>query len=340
MSSLPFSNWDTRHAALSELSEIRDLTSLRVALVQTIARRLIEAEDGSFNQIDYLNKSVTWDSIRPLPGELERMEACSRHFDGNPLLQIHRRPDSPAVLRLSDVMPLRAFERNPVYQELYRPIGIKHHLLVRLGFGSRLKTIILQRSNRDFSNREIKLLDSIAPLAAMLTQVAEERELLRQALTVDEPGRGVILLEDGNDAIAWANALAQQQMSQFFPLVSKGNLPPQLMDRLSSPGAPLIINAGKSRLRITLIRNGAQRMLRCEELPAEPSPQALQKLGLTPRQAEVLFWISRGKTNSEIGIILSASVHTINRHVEAIFERLSVESRASAMVIALEALGT
>jgi DNA-binding CsgD family transcriptional regulator len=65
----------------------------------------------------------------------------------------------------------------------------------------------------------------------------------------------------------------------------------------------------------------------------------LQKLGLTPRQAEVLFWISRGKTNIEIGIVLGASHHTVNRDVEAIFDRLNVESRSAAMVVALEVLG-
>lgn len=335
---MPFAESNTCNAALSELSDIRDPHSLRLNLVQTIARRLIPADDGSFNHIDYAKKSAKWDSIRPLPGELERMEACCRHFDAHPLLQIHQRPDSPAVLRLSDVLALRTFERNPLYQELYGPIGMKYLMLLRLGHGVRLQTIMLLRSNRDFSAREAKMFEAIAPLAGMLINVACEREHLHQALATAVPGRGVILLEDDH-FIAWANPCAQQQMSRFFSWISPQSLPPKIDAWLASPSAPLLQTAGQARLKVTLVRNGQQRMLLCDELPAEPEPPLLQKLGLTPRQAEVLFWISRGKTNAEIGIILGASVHTVNRHVEAIFQRLNVESRGAAMVAALELLG-
>jgi DNA-binding CsgD family transcriptional regulator len=57
---------------------------------------------------------------------------------------------------------------------------------------------------------------------------------------------------------------------------------------------------------------------------------------LTPREAEVLFWISRGKSNHDIGIILGAKTGTICKHVEHIFSKLNVENRTSAAVVALE----
>lgn len=336
---MPFAESRTCNAALSDLSDIRDPQSLRLNLVQTIVHRLIPADDGSFNDIDYANKSAKWESIRPLPGELERMDACCRHFDAHPMLQIHRDPDSPAVVRLTDVLALRTFERNPLYQELYGPIGMRYLMLLRLGHGVRLQTIMLLRSNRDFSDREVKMFESIAPLAGMLVKAASEREHLCQALATAVPGRGVILLEDDGNFIAWANPCARLQMARFFCWISQVNLPPKIGAWLGFSSAPLIQAAGPARLKVTLVRNGQQRMLLCDELATEPAPQLLQQLGLTPRQAEVLFWISRGKTNGEIGIILGASVHTINRHVEAIFQRLNVETRSSAMVAALEVLG-
>jgi DNA-binding CsgD family transcriptional regulator len=339
MSSMPFVESKTCNAALSELFDIRDPQSLRLNLVGTIARRLIHAEDASFNHLDYEAKTARWDSIRPLPGELERMEACCRHFDVHPLVQMHRRPDSPAVLRLSDVLAPRTFERNPLYEELYRPIGIRHLMMFRPRNGARLNTIMLLRSNRDFSDREVRMFHAMAPLAAMLIKVATEREQVSHALAGAAPGRGLILLEDDDDFIAWANPCARQQMSRFFSWISQDAVPPKIAAWLASPGSGLLQAAGQSRLKVTLVQNGRQRMLLCDELPPEPAPQLLQQLGLTPRQAEVLFWISRGKTNAEIGIILGASVHTINRHVEAIFQRLNVESRSAAMVAALEVLG-
>ena len=63
---------------------------------------------------------------------------------------------------------------------------------------------------------------------------------------------------------------------------------------------------------------------------------AFASLKLTPREAEVLLWISRGKSNHDIGIILGAKTGTICKHVEHIFSKLNVENRTSAAVMALE----
>jgi DNA-binding CsgD family transcriptional regulator len=64
--------------------------------------------------------------------------------------------------------------------------------------------------------------------------------------------------------------------------------------------------------------------------------EALASLELTPREAEVLLWISRGKSNHDIAVILGAKTGTICKHVEHIFGKLNVENRTTAAVIALE----
>ncbi|HCT99875.1 MAG TPA: DNA-binding response regulator [Methylococcaceae bacterium] len=61
-----------------------------------------------------------------------------------------------------------------------------------------------------------------------------------------------------------------------------------------------------------------------------------QSLGLTMRETEILMWISRGKTNKEIGIILGSSPRTINKHLEHIFEKLGVTTRTAAVSVALQ----
>jgi DNA-binding NarL/FixJ family response regulator len=73
-------------------------------------------------------------------------------------------------------------------------------------------------------------------------------------------------------------------------------------------------------------------MLVLEEEHAPPGPAALIALGLTPRQAEVAYWVAQGKTNPEIAVILGASPRTIDKHMERILERLGVENRASLIV--------
>ncbi len=64
----------------------------------------------------------------------------------------------------------------------------------------------------------------------------------------------------------------------------------------------------------------------------------LASLGLTARETEVLTWIAQGKTNYEIGIILSACTGTICKHVERILCKLRVKNRTSAAAIAFAAL--
>ena len=68
------------------------------------------------------------------------------------------------------------------------------------------------------------------------------------------------------------------------------------------------------------------------------SAAPLESLGLTPREAEVLLWVAQGKANSEAGIILGMSDKTVKIHLGHIYEKLGVESRTAAAVVAMETL--
>ena len=65
-----------------------------------------------------------------------------------------------------------------------------------------------------------------------------------------------------------------------------------------------------------------------------------QALHLTAREADVLLWISRGKSNRDISEILGISPRTVNKHLEQIFEKLGVENRASAAARAVRVLAS
>lgn len=75
-----------------------------------------------------------------------------------------------------------------------------------------------------------------------------------------------------------------------------------------------------------------------ERAPAFTTPEPLQKLGLSPREAEVLFWVAQGKTNGETGTILTLSEGTVRKHLEHIFAKLGVENRTAAGLRAIECL--
>ena len=57
---------------------------------------------------------------------------------------------------------------------------------------------------------------------------------------------------------------------------------------------------------------------------------------MTVREQPYKYWISRGKTNKEVGLILGGSPRTVNKHLEHIFEKLGVVTRAAAVSIAMQ----
>jgi DNA-binding CsgD family transcriptional regulator len=63
------------------------------------------------------------------------------------------------------------------------------------------------------------------------------------------------------------------------------------------------------------------------------------KLALTSREAEVLLWIARGKSNRDVAEILSLNPRTVNKHLEQIYAKLGVENRTSAAALAMRTLG-
>jgi len=72
--------------------------------------------------------------------------------------------------------------------------------------------------------------------------------------------------------------------------------------------------------------------------PDFSSPVPLESLGLTVREAEVLLWVSQGKANADVATILGMSEKTVKIHLGHIFEKLNVETRTAAAMIAMETL--
>lgn len=80
-------------------------------------------------------------------------------------------------------------------------------------------------------------------------------------------------------------------------------------------------------------------LMRITEVREDGKIASLQKHnGLTRREAEVLLWVSYGKTNRTISEILGISPRTVNKHLEQVFRKLGVETRAAAAAIAVRHL--
>ncbi|MFJ4374459.1 helix-turn-helix transcriptional regulator [Pseudomonas japonica] len=69
--------------------------------------------------------------------------------------------------------------------------------------------------------------------------------------------------------------------------------------------------------------------------PAAAPLLVIEPPTLTPREEEVLYWCSCGKTSWEISQIIACKESTVNFHVGNVLRKLSVHSRVEAVIKAL-----
>ncbi|MDE3010191.1 MAG: response regulator [Pseudomonadota bacterium] len=96
---------------------------------------------------------------------------------------------------------------------------------------------------------------------------------------------------------------------------------------------PIVADEVLARVATHLRNSRALREALRPRDPAAPPAGAPRdaRLGeLTQREEEVLDWLACGKTNRDIGQILSTSPRTISKHLEHIFLKLGVETRSAA----------
>lgn len=66
--------------------------------------------------------------------------------------------------------------------------------------------------------------------------------------------------------------------------------------------------------------------------------QQWRRSGLTRRECEVLWWLTKGKRDQEMAIIFGTSIRTIHQHVSRVLDKLKVENRTAAAAMALARL--
>ncbi|HKQ83406.1 MAG TPA: response regulator [Steroidobacteraceae bacterium] len=186
-------------------------------------------------------------------------------------------------------------------------------------------------------------------LARIRVHLANARTASGTHAALDASGR-FLLATDRSGRMLWCTPKARQLLAELFPSHGEqgASLPPALVEQLlqlrqdghkTQPRSQLE-SAGR-RLEISMLSPiGPDELLfRLADLSSGADEQVLQSsLALTTRESEVLLWISRGKSNREIGEILTISPRTVNKHLEQIFEKLGVENRASAAARAVRTL--
>jgi DNA-binding NarL/FixJ family response regulator len=171
-------------------------------------------------------------------------------------------------------------------------------------------------------------------LARLHTHARNARITRMARDAVDVAGMGVVFV-DTRGRIAWRSPQAALWLHALEDPVAPGLLPASLEPALVSGAAIAIGTATGMRLSVRNLGAAAlgETML-LFAIQREGPAARLADAALTPRETEVLSWLAKGKTNRDIGEILGTSPRTVNKHLEHIFEKLGVETRAAAAALA------
>jgi DNA-binding NarL/FixJ family response regulator len=183
----------------------------------------------------------------------------------------------------------------------------------------------------------VKPLRAQEVLARLHTHARNARITRMARDAVDVAGLGVVFV-DALGRVAWRSPQAAVWLLALEDAEGSGHLPLALQAALdvdstqvvrTQTDPPLSVrNMGTATLGETML------LLELQREGAATSSSRLSHAALTPRETEVLSWLAKGKTNRDIADILGMSPRTVNKHLEHIFEKLGVETRAAAAALA------
>lgn len=307
--------------------------------------KLISADQRGYNEFGPGHFAVVCDPYGFTP---EQTAAFTAHMHEHPSLQHVWKTGTTEAVMFSDFLSLREFRETGIYREFFGPLGINRQVggLFDLGGGLQIG-YSFNRWGRAYSEEERLLANLLArhlPLAwrnaELWSKQAASTERV-QLIGIDRRGRILHSTEESHHILR-----------AYFPKAHHGQLPDALTrwakarrtawsDRGEAPvpAASLRIDAPRGSLEVhySPTKSTGLQFLLLKEIPAA-TPELLRSLGLTTREAEVLFWVSQGKRNQEIAIVLGISPATVGKHLEHIYPKLGVETRAAAGAVAREVL--
>ena len=212
----------------------------------------------------------------------------------------------------------------------------------------------------DYVTKPIKPREVLARMNVHLQGARRARQEVRQAgqarNALDAFGYASITVRASDGRLMWQTALARTLLRDYFEpyglagAADAAAAPEAVIDwlRMQLPQVPalaaqqiepprLVIERGARRLSFSLHQQtgdsegGGDWLIVMREVSDAAVIEAMA-LGfkLTAREAEVLYWLVKGKTNRDIGDILGSSPATVKKHLERVYVKLGVETRTAA----------
>jgi DNA-binding NarL/FixJ family response regulator len=209
-----------------------------------------------------------------------------------------------------------------------------------------------QAGGVDYVTKPIRAREVLARIAVHM-QGARQARQARNAL--DAFGHATMAVRWSDDAsdsrLVWQTPLARKLLHDYFDTLAgmpeTPQVPAQLLHWVKAQAAlaeqggepkPLTLVNGARQLVLTLQQRTSDEdwLIVMREVSDTAIVDAMMgQFKLTLREAEVLYWVVKGKTNRDIGDILGSSPATVKKHLEHIYTKLGVETRTAAAGLAM-----
>ena len=182
-------------------------------------------------------------------------------------------------------------------------------------------------------------------LARISAHMHNARQMKQARSALDAFGQATVAVRSRDGKLVWQTPLARSLLKDYFANPEEV-APPELLAWIAD--AQQARHDGREPLAL-LVAQGKRRLLASfhdqtgddewlvvlrEENDASAVESLIAAFRLTQREAEVLYWVTLGKTSRDIGEIVGSSPRTVDKHLEHVFEKLGVETRTAAANLA------
>ncbi len=212
----------------------------------------------------------------------------------------------------------------------------------------------LEAGGVDYVTKPIKPKEVLARMNVHLQGARRARQEAQQAgqarNALDAFGYASITVRLPEGKIIWQTALARDLLLRYCettapetPKVVLEWLLRHLPDAQERQVEPPVLSIVRGALTLTLRLHqqtghdddGDDWLIIMREVSDAGVIEAMSlSLKLTAREAEVLYWVVKGKTNRDIGEIVGSSPATVKKHLERVYVKLGVETRTAAAGVA------
>jgi DNA-binding CsgD family transcriptional regulator len=319
------------HGFARALLDARTTAELRELALQGLCE-LVPADVLTWDRVDLATGAVDHEA-RPAEAEpTGAFVATVATAADHPLLAAHAARRRSA-LRLSEAVDPARLSRSEVYGDLLHRSGVEYGIAIGVRTERREAVVAgLGRTEREFSERDRDVLDLVTPGLEDALRAAEAHARLVRALATDSPPGTAVVLLDRYGEIEHSSPAAERWLAEHFgPAEHPGWLPAPVAAWLALPPRPPLVSGRDGRRLTVRLLPGDPHALLLEEEVERFRADALDRLGLTPRETEVLCAASAMEDEATIAWELFLSLHAVRERLSRLEAKLGVRTAAEAV---------